>query len=569
MLLLASQSGGSRRRRRGVFGWLWHAITWPFRMVERIEVRVVEWYRSTRRKFRHKYRHSKVVAPLVETLVRLVVLPFQILWFLLSAPFRMFAAAASEVHTVRRKRQWMHLIQGLPALVAGFAAFVVLGMIAAQHDELTQSYRYASASALSAKNYKSARVYLQRLYQLGAETNETNYNFALALEQSGQPQRAAAIIDSLAPEDHVGFPMAHLRKAVLLASQPDALSSKDQIERIRRHLRNTRNRLSGDAPNAKFDAQAANFFLAIGDSENALLHMELAANASPEYFYELAKLRDHLGQSEQARQDLQVARDYLTREVEAHPEDEELRVKLSRTHLATGEHRKAIELLEEGLALDSNESLRQEMANTYTHLYDQLQDTDGAAVGLELLKTALEYDPHSHRALLRLRDFGGEHEEQARKLLEEMIVTGQATALAHLVLGMKDWEAENTEQAIWHMEQAHKLDPSLAGLANNLAWMLAHDQTDPDPERALQIIDSVLESHPNDLAYVETRGQIYVKLERWNEAITDLERALQVFNGDVGVHEALATAYDNLGQSGLAARHAEVADRLRTAKAPQ
>src|SRR5438445_652901 len=102
----------------------------------------------------------------------------------------------------------------------------------------------------------------------------------------------------------------------------------------------------------------------------------------------------------------------------------------------------------------------------------------------------------------------------------------------------KPWHISKTErrptQAIrlpyWpartHLEQAFRLAPQEGLVANNLAWLLAQPPS-PDLPRALALIDSVLARWPDQPNYLETRGQILVKLQRWNEALADLEMAQQ------------------------------------------
>ena len=157
-----------------------------------------------------------------------------------------------------------------------------------------------------------------------------------------------------------------------------------------------------------------------------------------------------------------------------------------------------------------------------------------------------------------------EAERQAtQQVLETLLASGYANAFAHFVLGCKSWEVGESEKAIFHFERAYKLDDSLGPVANNLAWILSHDENltteNAGLERALQLMESVVKKWPEKATYRDTRGQVLVKMERWEEAIDDLEFALPTMRDNPELHSALATTYENLGQDSLAEKHRELA----------
>ena len=150
-------------------------------------------------------------------------------------------------------------------------------------------------------------------------------------------------------------------------------------------------------------------------------------------------------------------------------------------------------------------------------------------------------------------------------MLEALLAGGYATPFVHFVLGCRAWQAGETDSALFHLERAYELDEQLGLVANNLAWVLAHQQP-PDLERALTIIDSVLERWPDVAQYRDTRGQILVKLERWEDALDDLERALPQMTRNRQLHEALAQVYGKLGQASLAQKHEQLAEDLESSE---
>jgi Flp pilus assembly protein TadD len=139
-------------------------------------------------------------------------------------------------------------------------------------------------------------------------------------------------------------------------------------------------------------------------------------------------------------------------------------------------------------------------------------------------------------------------------LMNETLAHGKAPEILHFILGTMAWEEGETRLAKEHFQLAYDMAPHVAIVANNLAYMLAVGDP-PEPSRALNIINPLVEKFPANFNFRDTRGQIYAKLGRWQEAIMDLEFALSHLYEPRRTHAALATAYQNLGMRDLAAEH--------------
>ena len=83
-------------------------------------------------------------------------------------------------------------------------------------------------------------------------------------------------------------------------------------------------------------------------------------------------------------------------------------------------------------------------------------------------------------------------------------------------------------------------------------------EEDPDWERAFRLSDAAVRTMPNHTYLRETRGQILVNLERYTEAIADLEYALAAKELRPQIRDSLAIAYDALGQPEIAQRQREL-----------
>lgn len=183
---------------------------------------------------------------------------------------------------------------------------------------------------------------------------------------------------------------------------------------------------------------------------------------------------------------------------------------------------------------------------------------------LVLLQKVLKLNPSDTVALQRLVGVGGGDNETAaaaREMLNVILAGGTAPPIAHLAVGSAAYVNGDVEKARTHLEIAYKRDPSLVVVANNLAWILIHNDP-PDAERALLLVNSALEHDPENPVFRDTRGRVYARLERWQDAIADLEFALLTLNSDVSLHRELSAAYFSIGLDDLGEKHLLAAEKL-------
>jgi uncharacterized protein HemY len=105
-----------------------------------------------------------------------------------------------------------------------------------------------------------------------------------------------------------------------------------------------------------------------------------------------------------------------------------------------------------------------------------------------------------------------------------------------------------------YLQQALKKDPRNAVALNNYAWLIIQEP-DGNLNTALAAVNQAIQQAPEDSRYRETRGQIFVRLERWKEAVDDLEYAANAMPSSKEIHLSLAKAYDALGDRQLAQVH--------------
>jgi tetratricopeptide (TPR) repeat protein len=126
---------------------------------------------------------------------------------------------------------------------------------------------------------------------------------------------------------------------------------------------------------------------------------------------------------------------------------------------------------------------------------------------------------------------------------------------------------QKNDQAREFLENAVRISPNHDVAANNLANLL-YKLKPYDLERALTLVDGVVQRNPKSITFVETRGQILARLGRNEEAIAELTRCLESFPNVPEIHETLAKCHKLVGNTALADAHMARFETLTAKPAP-
>jgi tetratricopeptide (TPR) repeat protein len=460
-------------------------------------------------------------------------------------------------------RRFGLLLQGVPSLLLA-AGLVVL---AAEHRRgpdrrLITRYDQAVDLALRSNDPVSAKVYVRKLILLDEPGPQTRYALARLAEYEGDTERAARIMQDLAPYPGSGYPAAHFWMGMkLLESQPadEAVAARDRaIHHFEQSLR---------TPDARDQAheRLAELYLARNDSTRAVRHLEEVVFARPEFNLPLAEIYARGQDKVRLQRALRQAREYFQSRVLANPEDVKARISWAKVSILDRELDEAKRILEEGLAASDDVLLRQALADTYLAMVDQRGISDERLLPqlLDLLTEALRVAPDHPEVVNRLAMFlrySGTPGDLMRERLMDRLATGQTPATMHLLVGSLYVAEARWDDAQRHLEQAYRLDSRLPALLNQLAWALASGKS-PDLERALRLAEAAVELSPDEPAVRATRGRILARLQQWQEALTDLEAVLKSGVEQSEIHATLGEVYTALGDAGMAKRHQALAER--------
>lgn len=481
------------------------------------------------------------------------------------SPTRLFRAITASIwafvlwiqggeNASRPRRSWFHLLFGVPAIAVAILGIFITFKAFANQRGLGQSYWRQALGAIGRNDYSAAQLYLMRAGDAGdVDSREVQFALAVVWEQLGYAGRSMQTFQQLAPINRPGFPKAHKHLAILIGRQAGERSN-EVLSRWLWHLTH-----ADEQESAEVQESWGNYYIAVDDIRSAIKAYAAAANKYPQLYLTISNLHRRLGQVQLSKEVLQMSRERYSETLTENPNDRNARVVYATTLLQLGELTEAEQVLRTGLRLDPEGPYKILLAAMFVQLHDQLMErgTEYQVLAVQQLRNSLEFDPNFEPALTRLLGFAKANEKaipQIRELLNKLLVSGEGTAVAHLALSNLAWLEKNSEAAAVHLEQAMSLDANMPVIANNLAWLLAHEEP-PQLDRALTLSEAVLKDFPDNPRFLDTRGTIQLKREKYREALLDLEKALPGMPDRTAVHEKIATIYDKLGMADIAKQY--------------
>ncbi len=455
------------------------------------------------------------------------------------------------------------LAASLPALLAAAVALCVAASAAT-----TPSSRYLDWYAKEAqrkmevRDFETALLCYQWLLRVDGDRPELRCAQAEAYQGKGEHDRALAIVEKIAPLD---APEDTARRTW---RQPACFSTAttDPIAKwaIELHLQRA---LNGSVA-AEAGVLLGLVYAASGRGNLAEPYLLKAVGTQPELLFPLARIARDQGREDLARERADMARRIYRRRTEARLDDPESRLAWTTATVLLGDYADAIAILEKGQKVSADARYPAAAAQVYADWACSRPEGKPLSVAtrLSLLERGLKADPNN---LALLHEFGtmfergGDEVDRGRTILLSTLTTGKAGAGTYSLLGFDAHTHGQADRSRAYWEQAFRLDPSMALVANNLAWVLAHEAS-PDLPRALELAERALSREPNNPRFRGTRGYVLWQLRRWSEALADLNVELAAFPERTQTHRALADVYDHLGMPEPAAAHLTAATRTES-----
>jgi tetratricopeptide (TPR) repeat protein len=299
--------------------------------------------------------------------------------------------------------------------------------------------------------------------------------------------------------------------------------------------------------------------------------MEGAAEVNPEYLLNIANIYESNGNTSGKDRTLEKAKTIYEKILDKDPLNHSVRILLSAVLVKQNREEQAEQNLKVGVQLQPDQKIMNALSDFYLMRHDRsVYGGKPFEDQLEFLQTALTFDPNHLPVYERLITQSRIHMEtegfdKIQNMLEESIVNGKSTALSHFALGNLMYLKGDFKDSQFHMERAYELDAKFLVIANNLAWLLAHNEN-PELDRAYELIKGVVERRPDDARFRDTLASVLMKLGKTDEALTEFERALPGVQDKKSIHEKLAELYDQVGKKNLAELHRKKAAEMKGSK---
>jgi tetratricopeptide (TPR) repeat protein len=450
-------------------------------------------------------------------------------------------------------REFKKLLWAIPAFVmaAPLIACMILSPLYSRSAKLLR-YQQTMQEAINSDNQPLADLCVAKLNQLGHHQMErAAYAAAIALEDKGQIDAAREKMEQMASAEVPGYAPAHCWIALRLMA--GALQDKDtNWELIETHVRHA---LHADRDYLPARRILVEIDLHHGRTEQAVEAMQSLVVAFPDLNYRLMRYFETQGDVVEARS---CAREVIAYSKALHGDGQPMAVddflRWAAAHEQLGEPDAAVQVMDRALLQHPNPELTGTLRNVLLTAYRMHVDVRPSEA-FAYLRRAIELDPANDQVLVFLANHLINGDSDAIEFLGTRTIDDDLSLRTQLLAGDLLFRRKDYPSALKFYSAGCVIDPQTGRGWNNSAWILAN----AEPVRldeALAAANRAIGIESGNPEFLETRGQILLKLKRWQEAVNDLSGAL---NGNLAnaadIHRALAIAYEELGQREQANAH--------------
>lgn len=485
-------------------------------------------------------------------------------WKLRTLPLYLIWIVTGFVSGWVQTRRTRVLILGCPALIS---AFVVTTLAVRTREglnsETIRRYMELAEGQLRQHNVDQAEFYINRLRPLGPPNDSILAIHAeIALQRQRPDLTEKAFEEMLTNSDRSRDAFAHRQIALLQLGTTKSPVSSRANEAIS-HLEAA---LTANSTDVEGHQILAKLYLERGELEAATRHLEQVVSSAPVVAIDLARIFERMGRNSRKLEFATQAASFFAKAFapSAKPPIDQPADRIAgylqwtEALIMLGKLDQAVELLTAELDRHPSPELRKRLAATYVRIEGQLPRSEKWERRMELANLCRTYDPDSPQGLVILANIAAHGSPdlaaQAERDLQPYLIADKAPAAAYFLMGTAASQREDWANALKFLRKAVELEPRADISWNNLAQTLA-TMTPPDLVEAELCVNEALAINPGPATYHETRGQVMVKMERWAEAVRELETALQQMPADTNIHRGLALAYQQLGDEDLAEFH--------------
>ena len=450
--------------------------------------------------------------------------------------------------------------EGLLGLPAFFALILLAFMFINSRDDVSseskEQLEREAQSQLDKGHFVEARIAAMRLMQDGVQNSKAILIEAKALRGMGREIDALRLLSRIAPIDRPGHAPAHIIQATILLAQKTC-----DVQAAYQHINNA---LLSDPSSQDALELAARFAAGRRDWKTALSYlnkMETHKRADLMLMKATAlQFSGHEQEAVKAASQAETALRAMQKTVTA--SGNEVRFSIAASLSLQRKFEEAVQWVLGTVNGKATKEERQLIGGIYLSWSRHLKEQPAAdrMQVLHLLEQGIQISPESQDLIMA---FLSDCEEltstptDRQRYVERILGNGGiATSFLHYYMGVQDWKQGNREAAKSHFELASSLNPGFKVISNNLAMAIASVSTDrADLEKALAIVDELIQQEPENAFFLDTRGHVHAKMGQFKEAVRDFERSLPNARDKNSSHVKLADLYERLGMIDLASEH--------------
>ena len=297
----------------------------------------------------------------------------------------------------------------------------------------------------------------------------------------------------------------------------------------------------------------AKYMLGTANPADALAYITPLVPEFPELALSAAIIHKSLGNISESKRFAATATSYLEAELDANVESAPIRTSLVASLILQEREEEAFQSLESGYQLSKNPSLLAMQSEPLLLWAQRLKregrDEQTLLQRLTLISKAVEIAPNQNSVMESLFEIAMECRNSQNASIRSLLPTtlkGANPGVLHFVRGTIATLDGDFEKAEKYLSLAAQGGKPMPGVLNNLAIAIS-GKKDGNQEQALRCAEMALSQMPNHPYLLETRGQILAKLNRPNEAIRDLEVAIQTEELKSGALPTLVECYKKIG----------------------
>ncbi|MDB6005542.1 MAG: hypothetical protein JWR15_2529 [Prosthecobacter sp.] len=446
---------------------------------------------------------------------------------------------------------------GLPA----FFALILLGFmfINSRSDTSSESLEQLEREAqnqLDKGHFVEARIAAMRLLQDGVQNSKAILIEAKALRGMGREIDALRLLSRIAPIDRPGHAPAHVIQATIFLAQKTS-----DVQAAQQHINNA---LLSDPSSQDALELAARFAAAQRNWKTALQYVDkMEVSRRPDLLLLKATALQYSGLEEDAVKFAAKAESALRSMQESVTvTGNEVRFSIAASLSLQRKFAEAVQSVLSTIQGTPSKEERQVVGGIYLSwsMYVKSQPHADRMEALKLLEQGIQICPESQdliMAFLRHCEENTGTDADRQHYVERILGNGGiSTSFLHYYMGVQDWKQGKRESAKSHFELASSLNPGFKAIGNNLAMAIASISTErADLEKALAIINELVQQEPENPFFLDTRGHVYAKMGQFKEAVRDFERSLPNARDKNSSHVKLADLYERLGMNDLASEH--------------